>query len=126
MHTRDKWGKLEEDHVCPMISVKQSVLQWTAQEIKLLHSNTKNVDHNYIKAKDYPLISGKLKKNWQTILCSAYRYTYNTVSCHHIVKHDILLENGEENTSWEKQTKTMYNHKSTIPLSNKGKSECMK
>lgn len=31
-------------------------------------------------------------KNWQTIVGSAYRHTDNTVSCHHIVKHDVLLE----------------------------------
>lgn len=33
----------------------------------------------------------------QTIVGSAYRHTNDTVSCHHIVKHNVLLEKKTEN-----------------------------
>lgn len=28
----------------------------------------------------------------QTVVASAYGHTDNTVGCHHIMKHDVLLE----------------------------------
>lgn len=39
------------------------------------------------------------EKVLQTIIGSAYGHTNNTVSCHHVMKHDVLLEKEKKNNN---------------------------
>lgn len=39
------------------------------------------------------------EKVLQTVIGSAYGHTNNTVSCHHVMKHDVLLEKEKKDNN---------------------------